>query len=139
MKPTYRITRENFFSILPIIKRTIHTALNNGPVILVFQRETRTIKQNRLLWALLSDISTQIEWWGQKLCQEDWKHIFTASLDGSRMTRGLNGEIVILGKSTSKMPKDEFSDLIELIYSFGAEREVKWSETVLEEWERYDN
>lgn len=38
----------------------------------------------------------------------------------------ING-FVVLGQSTSKMGKREFSDLVELIYSFGAERNVIWT------------
>lgn len=71
-----------------------------------------------------------------KLDSEDWKHIFTAALKGQRSAPGINGGFVVLGQSTSKMKVSEFSKLLELIYAFGAERGVQWSEDAQEaiEW-----
>ena len=60
---------------------------------------------------------------------ESWKHIFTSSLKKMDVVPNLEGTgFVALGLSTSKMTKKELSDLLELIYSFGAERGVNWSE-----------
>lgn len=39
----------------------------------------------------------------------------------------ING-FVVLGQSTSKMSKREFSDLVELIMCFGANHNVEWTE-----------
>jgi ABC-type branched-subunit amino acid transport system ATPase component len=36
--------------------------------------------------------------------------------------------MVFLGEPTSGMSKEEISDLIELIYHFGSERGVEWTE-----------
>ena len=41
---------------------------------------TRSSEQNARLWAILGDVSEQVEWYGRKLSSEDWKHVFTASL-----------------------------------------------------------
>lgn len=90
---------------------------------------TRTTEQNKKLWAMLNDVARQVEWYGQKLGPYDWKHIFTAGLKKSRAVPGIDGGVVILGMSTSKMNKLEFSELIELIYAFGAERGVNWSDS----------
>ena len=87
---------------------------------------TRTTDQNRLLWALLSDVSEQVNWHGQKLAPEDWKHVFSASLKQQRAVPGMDGGFVVLGLSTSKMTKAEFSDLVELIHAFGAQNEVRF-------------
>lgn len=87
---------------------------------------TRTTDQNRLLWALLSDVSDQVNWHGQKLSPEDWKHVFSASLKQQRAVPGMDGGFVVLGLSTSKMTKSEFSDLVELIQAFGAQNEVRF-------------
>ena len=60
---------------------------------------------------------------------EDWKDILTASLrKHHRIAEGIDGGFVFLGMRTSKMTKDQMIELIELMYAFGAEREVKWSE-----------
>jgi hypothetical protein len=90
---------------------------------------TRNSEQNSLLWALLTDVSQQVEWYGKLLTPEDWKHVFSASLRKLTVVPNLDGSgFVALGMSTSRLSKREFSDLIELIYAFGAEREVVWSE-----------
>jgi hypothetical protein len=93
------------------------------------KRETRTLPQNALLWSLLTDVSRQVEWYGQRLSPEDFKHIFTASLKRQRAVPGLDGGVVVLGQSTRKMTKEEMSELCELIMAFGAERNVRWSDS----------
>ncbi|EOC1147984.1 recombination protein NinB [Cronobacter sakazakii] len=106
------------------------------PLIVTIQEKTRSVEQNNRLWATLRDVSEQVVWHGAKLNSEDWKHIFTASLKGQRSAPGINGGLVVLGQSTSKMRVSEFSELLELIHAFGAERGVRWSEDAQEaiEW-----
>jgi hypothetical protein len=88
---------------------------------------TRSLDQNARFWALLTDISEQVEWHGQKLKPEDWKHVFSASLKQQRAVPGLDGGFVVLGQSTSKMTVREMSDLMEIASAFGAERGVRFS------------
>lgn len=91
-------------------------------------KDTRSNKQNRKLWACLDDISRQVEWHGQKLKSEDWKHIFTAAIRRQRVTPGLDGELVVLATSTRDLSVEEFSDLLETVQSFGADHDVEWSD-----------
>jgi len=87
---------------------------------------TRNLEQNALLWAMLHEISEQVVWHGRKLDPESWKHVFTSSLKRMDVVPNLEGTgFVALGLSTSKMTKREFSDLIELINAFAAERGVE--------------
>lgn len=87
----------------------------------------RSLDQNAHLWALLSDISEQVDWHGQHLSSEDWKHILTAGLKREqRMAPGINGGWVLLGSSTRSMTKSEFSELIEFCYAFGADKGVQF-------------
>lgn len=89
----------------------------------------RSLEANAKLWAMLSDVSRQVEWYGRRLVAEDWKHIFSASLRKLSVVPNLDGTgFVALGLSTSTMTKAEFADLIELINAFGAERGVVWSD-----------
>jgi len=88
--------------------------------------KTRSLAQNSLLWALLTEISEQVEWYGQRLTPDDWKHVFSAALKRQKVVPGLDGGFVVLGQHTSKMSKREFSELCELIFAFGAERSVVW-------------
>jgi hypothetical protein len=93
-----------------------------------FKRNKRTVDQNSLLWALLTEVSQQVTWHGQKLAPEDWKDMFTASLRKARVVPGIDpGSFVLLGLHTSDMTKDEMSNLVELILAFGAEHGVQFS------------
>lgn len=90
---------------------------------------TRSLEQNSRLWSLLTEVSEQVEWYGKKLTADDWKNVFTASLRKLDVVPNIDGTgFVALGMSTSQMTKREFSDLMELIASFGAERGVKFSD-----------
>lgn len=86
--------------------------------------ETRSVEQNARMWSMLADVANQVEWYGQKLSSEDWKHIFSASLNKQRAVPGLDGGFVVLGKSTSKMTIQEMTELMDLVDAFGAERGV---------------
>lgn len=90
-----------------------------------FKASKRSLAQNDKLWACLTDISEQVVWYGQKLSPDDWKDIFTASLRRARVVPGIDaGTFVPLGMRTSDLSKEEFSDLIELMNAFAAERGV---------------
>lgn len=95
---------------------------------LTLEPETRSLAQNRVLFARLTDVSTQVEWYGRKLPPESWKHIFSSSLRKLDVVPNLDGTgFVALGLSTSKMNKGELEDLNQLIMAFGTGKEVKWS------------
>ena len=96
-------------------------------------KPTRSTEQNAKLWAMLHDISRQVEWFVdgkmQKLDAAEWKNILTAGLKKhQRIAQGIDGGFVILGTKTSRMTVAEMTDLIELANAFGAERGVVWSE-----------
>ena len=112
-------------------RRRACEAIQNAPDghIVKITEPTRTLEQNAALWSMLGDISRQIEWYGRKLTPEDWKNVFSASLRKLEVVPNLDGTgFVALGQSTSKMPKREFSDLLELISAFASERGVLWSD-----------
>lgn len=87
---------------------------------------TRSMDQNAALWAALSDVSRQVEWYGVRLTEDEWKDVFTAALKKSKVVPGIDGGFVVIGARTSKMSKSELSDLLELIYAFGFERGVRF-------------
>ncbi len=96
----------------------------NGTVV-EFKPAKRTLDQNAKLWAMLAEISEQVDWYGQKLSSEDWKNIFTAALRQSRTVPGIDGiSLVPLGLYTSNLSKEAFADLITLMDAFCAERGV---------------
>ena len=88
--------------------------------------ETRTDRQNRLMWPLLTDVDRQVPWHGRaRLREPNWKNLFMGSLNDTEYVPSLDGRSVMpLDLSTSILTKPRFSNLIEVIYSFGAERAV---------------
>ena len=98
-----------------------------GKVVIV-QDATRTLEQNALMWAMLADISAQVDWYGQKLTSEEWKDVFSAAINGQKVVPGLDNNFVVCGQRTSRMTKKEMSDLCELMMAFGVEHEVKFSD-----------
>jgi len=42
-------------------------------LVVTFSEPTRTGEQNAKLWACLSDVAHQVDWYGKKLTPEDWK------------------------------------------------------------------
>lgn len=94
-----------------------------------FKRNSRSLDQNSLMWARLTDISVQVEWYGQHLSADDWKDIMTASLRRARVVPGLDaGTFVPLGMRTSEFTKEEFGDLLGLMEAFAAEHGVTFSD-----------
>lgn len=102
--------------------------------------DNRTLAQNRLLWAMLNDLSKQVTWGvnGQltTLSPEEWKDVATASAhQEARITQGFKGGMVMLGRSTSRMNKAQFADLINTILEFGVDADVRWSDQRgIDEW-----
>lgn len=125
--PAYPRVRRNFLD-------TLGAELAQGPREVIIQEPKRTSDQNALLWALLSDLSSQLRWpvngEMQKLSPEDWKDLATAALKREqRVAAGIDGGFVMIGARTSSMSKRQFSELIELILAFGSERGVSWSQS----------
>ena len=90
----------------------------------VIREPTRNLEQNACLWAVLSEISEQVNWYGQKLSSEEWKDVLSASLGKQKVVPGLDGGFVVCGQRTSKMTKGEFSELLELAHAFAAQQGV---------------
>ena len=111
--------------IFPKVKAYL---MGGNRLTLCIKKETRSSEQNRLMWAALTDIANQVDWHGSKLSAEDWKHLITASLRKQRVVPGIDGGLVALGQSTSKMSKEEMSEVLECALAFGAEHNVIFKE-----------
>lgn len=107
----------------------IKFALQNGVELEVEVRKPkRSTVQNRRMWAMLGEISAQVDWHGQRLSDEDWKHVFSSSLKKQRAVPGIDGGFVVLGTKTSEMTTEEMSELMECMSAFGAAHNVEFSE-----------
>lgn len=94
-----------------------------------FKDATRTIEQNSKLWPMLDDISKQVEWYKNWLSREEWKDFFSAIILKQKVVPNMEGTgFIAVGGRTSKMSKKEFIELIDLIYYFGTEHGVVWSQ-----------
>jgi len=107
--------------------------LAGNKLVLTIEEQKRSQEQNALLWSVLTDLSKQVPWHGEKLTKEEYKDLLTAGLKKQRAIPGMDGGFVVLGTSTSKMTKAEMSDLITLAHEFGDMRGVEWSPTSIGE------
>lgn len=91
-----------------------------------FKRSKRSIPQNSMMWALLTDVSQQVEHAGRRYAPEDWKALFMHALGQEvRFLPALDGQsFVPIGYRSSDLSKGEMTELIELIFSWGAEHGV---------------
>lgn len=91
-----------------------------------FKASKRTLPQNDRMWAMLTDVATQLTWHGVKLTPDDWKLVFLDALKREmRIVPNIDGTgFVNLGRSSSDLSKAEMSDLIEIIFAFGAKHGV---------------
>ena len=71
------------------------------------------------------------------LSNTEWKIVLTASLKKQKIVPAIDGGFVSLGTSTRALSKQDFSDLIELTYAFGAEQNVQWGGKALSHYETY--
>lgn len=99
-----------------------------GTLIAFARPDNRSAEQNALLWKWLTLISKSTDWHGETLSSDEWKDLFSASLKQARVVPGLEGGVVVLGLRTSKMTKSEFTNLLELIQCFAANRGIILSE-----------
>jgi hypothetical protein len=95
-----------------------------------FKAPKRTLPQNDRMWAMLTDVATQLPWHGIKLAADDWKLLFLDALKRElRMVPNIDGNgFVNLGRSSSDLSKGEMADLITLIEAFGAKHNVVFHE-----------
>lgn len=93
-----------------------------------FKGPRRSNDANALMWVLLTDLSEQLEWHGQKYSPEDWKDYTMHALRRARWMPSEDGGMVPVGMRTSDLSREEMGELIECLYAFGASHGVVFSE-----------
>lgn len=107
-------------------KRLIDLAPSGA--VLNIREATRTNEQNSKMWAMLSDVSRSKPE-DRLATPEVWKALFMHACGHAvQFEMGLNGQPFPTGFKSSALNKAQMSDLIELIYSYGAEHGVTWTE-----------
>lgn len=104
------------------------------PLVVKIQPMTRSLEQNSKLHALLSDISKQCKFNGQKRDIDTWKMIMVSahkiSTGGkAEMVIGLEGEVINLRESTAQMSVQRLASLIEYVQSWAVENDVILSDS----------
>jgi NinB protein len=126
------MTDRRIIRLVPASRQAAIEAVRNAPdeYVVTIAPPTRKVVQNSKMWAMLSDLAKQVQWYGLQLSAEDWKDVLTASLRKElRTVPNVDGTgLVILGMRTSQMSVGKMADLIEYLYAFGASKDVKWSE-----------
>jgi len=93
---------------------------------LEFKAPKRSLPQNDLMWALLTEIQEHQRKQGKDYTTDEWKVIFMQALGREiRLLPSLDGKgFVPYGQSSSDLSKQEMTDLIEFIYAWGAENHI---------------
>lgn len=107
-------------------KRLIGAAPDDA--VCIVRAGTRSDDQNAKMWAMLSDVSRSKPE-GRMHTPEIWKCLFMQACGHAvQFVNGLDGLPFPVGFRSSKMTKDQMSELIEFIYAYGAQHGVEWSE-----------
>jgi len=99
-----------------------------------FKGPKRSLPQNDRMWAMLTDLANQLVWYGQRMTPDDWKLVMLDALrreahEQLRIVPNTDGTgFVNLSTSSSDLSKDEMTNLIEIIFAFGAQHGVEWSD-----------
>ena len=87
----------------------------------------RSLEQNRLYWAILTDISEQVVP-GKAYEPSVWHEYLRALFLPERMMELPDGSVKMLDASTSELRLDEFSEYVEKVVKWACEHDVKLSE-----------
>jgi hypothetical protein len=111
--------------------RTVaHKLVEAAPdgAILNIRPATRSNEQNAKMWAMLSDIS-RAKPEGRDLTTDKWKSLFMDAIGiPADWEPGINGGVVNVGYRSSRLSKEQMSEMIEQMYAYGAEHNVEWTE-----------
>lgn len=91
-----------------------------------FKASRRTLPQNDRMWAMLTDVAQQATHNGRKYTPDQWKVLFMHACGREvQFVPSLDGATFLpWGQSSSDLSKQEMTELIEFIFSWGAENGV---------------
>lgn len=111
--------------------------IDNAPddAVVSISAPKRSNDQNALMWAILSDVS-RAKPEGRCATTDVWKSLFMQACGHAvQFEVGLDGAPFPTGFRTSKLRKEQMSELIEFIYEYGARHGVKFSEPMRKDHE----
>lgn len=106
-----------------------------------YHKPRRTLPQNARMWAMLTDIAQQAKirklrggrWITVRQSTDDWKLFFLGLLgverEAMRDPYDPDAKTISIDRiHSSSLSKSEMSDMIELLFAFGARARVQWSD-----------
>lgn len=103
-----------------------------------------TDKQRKMLNAVCGDLAAQLQWHGNRLSKDDWRHMLSGTMQGWRMMPAIDrGEgaagFIMLGGSSLNLTRSQAADAITVGVHIGDNpeeqglkaRAVRWSDSVL--------
>lgn len=95
-------------------------------------QDVRTTPQNSLLHAVCGDVAKQRQWAGQRIDTEGWKRLFVdawcreTNRSPGKVVPSLDGEsVVVLNKSTRRLGKKDFAELMDWIVMWCDQNEIR--------------
>jgi len=108
--------------------------IDNSPNdhVCIVKKRTRSLDQSALMHALFADVARQHPFNGKMLTPAQWKVLFIsghaiATGLGAEVVPGLEGEFCNIRESSAHMTVARMNSLIEYIYAYGADHDIKWS------------
>ena len=119
-KTVYRVA-----DLLPAFQ-DIKRMLTNEPWVLSFQKleEKRRDVQNRRYWAIMHEIAEQLKINDQQMTAEVWHEWAKRRFIGVREIVLPDGEIVILGMTSTELSVAEFSDYMQMVEAWAVDHGV---------------
>lgn len=106
--------------------------------------EKMTRKQQKLFNAACGDLAAQINWHGNRLSRDDFRHMIAAAVLGTRLMPAINtGEggpgLIMLGRSSRDLNRSEATTAIRMAFDIGDNpqdqnlpaRPVRWCQSVV--------
>ena len=94
-----------------------------------FKAIKRSLPQNDLMWAMLTDIAAQKEHHGRKFPPEVWKALFLHGLQKEIcLIPTLDGTTLLPLTRTSDLSREEMTALIDFIQCWAAQNNVRFSQ-----------
>ena len=115
--------------VWPFLKSNL---LAQNRMVVTVKPETRSLAENAMLHAMLTEIAEQVEWAGQKRDAETWKRLLTAAWlrargEGVEILPALDGQGVdVVFRRTSSLTRGECAELIDFIQCWAAEQGIKF-------------
>lgn len=111
-------------------RQRAHRAIDQAPegYVVKIEQPKRTLAQNDRLWALLTDVAFSKPQ-GRRHTPEEWKCIFMSACGWEvAFLPGLDGRFLPYGYRSSKLTKQQMTDLMDYIEAWGSEHGVVWTE-----------